>query len=86
MQAPANELDYARDLLKPLVGPLAVCGMILIFTLYLLIKHHDLRNRMFRLAGMGQLNVMTQALDDATRRVSRYLMLQLLVNLCFGIV
>jgi predicted PurR-regulated permease PerM len=86
VQAPANELDYAGDLLKPIIRPLAVSGMVLIFTLYLLIEHHDLRNRIFRLAGMGQLNLLTQALDDATRRVSRYLMLQLLVNLCFGVV
>jgi predicted PurR-regulated permease PerM len=86
VQAPANDLDYAADLLKPLIRPLAVSGMVLIFTLYLLIEHHDLRNRIFRLAGMGQLNLMTQALDDATKRVSRYLMLQLLVNLCFGVV
>jgi predicted PurR-regulated permease PerM len=28
---------------------------------------------------------MTQALEDATQRVSRYLMLQLLVNSCFGL-
>jgi predicted PurR-regulated permease PerM len=86
VKAPANELDYAADLLKPIIRPLAVSGMVLIFTLYLLIEHHDLRNRIFRLVGMGQLNLMTQALDDATRRVSRYLMLQLLVNLCFGTV
>jgi predicted PurR-regulated permease PerM len=85
VQAPANDLDYAADVLKPIIRPLAISGMVLIFTLYLLIEHHDLRNRIFRLAGMGQLNVMTQALDDATKRVSRYLMLQLLVNLCFGV-
>ncbi len=86
VQAPANDLDYAADLLKPMIRPLAISGMVLIFTLYLLIEHHDLRNRIFRLAGMGQLNLMTQALDDATKRVSRYLLLQLLVNLCFGVV
>jgi hypothetical protein len=28
---------------------------------------------------------MTQALDDATQRVSRYLLMQLLVNVCFGV-
>ncbi|MGA7240457.1 MAG: AI-2E family transporter [Bryobacteraceae bacterium] len=86
VQAPANDLDYAGDLLKPMIRPLAISGMVLIFTLYLLIEQHDLRNRIFRLAGMGQLNLMTQALDDATKRVSRYLILQLLVNLVFGVV
>ncbi len=52
--------------------------------MFLLIEQDDLRNRFLRLAGLDRLNVMTQALEDATRRVSRYLMLQLLVNFGFG--
>src|SRR6185295_10713614 len=34
----------------------------------------------------SQLNVMTQALDDAAKRVSRYLLMQFLVNASFGVV
>src|SRR5438270_2305487 len=81
---PANELQYVSDLMKPFLGPLAVFGMVLIFRMFLLIEHNDLRNRLFRLVGLPQLNVMTQALNDAAQRVGRYLMLQLLVNACFG--
>jgi len=40
----------------------------------------DLRHRLFRLAGLGQINLMTQALDDAAQRVSRYLLMQILVK------
>jgi predicted PurR-regulated permease PerM len=82
---PGNELEYAANLAKPFLRPLAVFGMVLIFSLYLLIEHNDLRNRLFRLVGLQQLNLMTLALNDATQRVSRYLMLQLLVNACFGV-
>jgi predicted PurR-regulated permease PerM len=81
---PSNELQYVANLAKPFLRPLAVFGMVLIFSLYLLIEHNDLRNRLFRLVGLNQLNLMTLALNDATQRVSRYLMLQLLVNVCFG--
>jgi predicted PurR-regulated permease PerM len=81
---PGNELQYVANLAKPFLRPLAVFGMVLIFSLYLLIEQNDLRNRLFRLVGLQQLNLMTQALNDATQRVSRYLMLQLLVNVCFG--
>jgi predicted PurR-regulated permease PerM len=84
VEEPGNELDYVANLAKPFLRPLAVFGMVLIFSLYLLIEHNDLRNRLFRLVGLQQLNLMTQALNDATQRVSRYLMLQLLVNACFG--
>jgi len=84
VEEPGNELQYVANLAKPFLRPLAVFGMVLIFSLYLLIEHNDLRNRLFRLVGLQQLNLMTQALNDATQRVSRYLMLQLLVNACFG--
>ena len=76
VEAPANELAYARDAVKPFLGPLGEFGIVLIFSIFLLIKQNDLRDRLFRLAGLSQLNVMTLALDDATRRVSRYLVMQ----------
>ncbi len=82
--APPSALVYVRDLTRPFLGPLAGLGIVLVFTLFLLVEEADLRNRLFRLAGMSRLNVMTQALDDATQRVSRYLMLQFLVNAGFG--
>jgi len=50
----------------------------------MLLKREDLRNRLLRLVGLGQLNIMTQALDDASGRVSRYLLMQFLVNASFG--
>jgi len=84
VEEPANELEYVRDVIQPFLTPLGVFGIVLIFSVFLLIKQEDLRNRLFRLVGLNQLNVMTQALDDATRRVSRYLLMQLLVNACFG--
>jgi hypothetical protein len=58
--------------------------MVLIFTVFMLLKREDLRNRLLRLAGLSQLNLMTQALDDASARVSRYLLMQFLVNAGFG--
>ena len=82
---PATELEYVRDVVKPFLGPLGVAGIVLIFSVFLLTKQNDLRNRLFRLVGLDQLNVMTQALDDATRRVSRYLLMQFLVNAAFGV-
>jgi predicted PurR-regulated permease PerM len=85
VEQPANELAYLRDLIEPFLRPLGEFGMVLIFSVFLLINQKDLSNRLFRLVGLDQLNVMTQALDDATQRVSRYLLMQLLVNACFGV-
>lgn len=62
----------------------ATAAAVVILTLFMLVKRSDLRNRLFRLFGKGRLNVMTTALDDAAKRVSRYLLTQSLVNGTFG--
>ena len=85
VEKPANELLYMRDMMQPFLRPLGVFGMVVIFSLFLMVGHNDFRDRLFRLVGVGQLNLMTQALNDATRRVSRYLLLQFLVNAVFGV-
>jgi predicted PurR-regulated permease PerM len=76
----------ARNLGTPILAPLGRAGMVLIFTVFMLLKREDLRNRLLRLAGLSQLNLMTQAIDDASGRVSRYLLMQFLVNAGFGTV
>ena len=84
VQPRTNGLADLPDLLKPVLAPLGRAGMVLIFTIFMLIKREDLRNRLVRLVGLGQINMMTQALDDAAHRVSRYLLMQFLVNATFG--
>ena len=85
IQAPTSVFTQLRDLGTPVLAPLGRAGIVFIFTVFMLIKREDLRNRLLRLAGLSQLNLMTQALDDASGRVSRYLLMQFLVNAGFGI-
>jgi predicted PurR-regulated permease PerM len=85
VQPSATGWAELRDLGTPVLAPLGRAGMILIFTVFMLLKREDLRNRLLRLAGLSQLNLMTQALDDASGRVSRYLLMQFLVNAGFGV-
>jgi predicted PurR-regulated permease PerM len=84
VDAPTSGWTELRDLGTPFLGPLGRAGMVVIFTVFMLLKREDLRNRLLRLAGLGQLNLMTRALDDASGRVSRYLLMQFLVNAGFG--
>ena len=86
VQAPTSGWVQLRDLGTPILAPLGRAGMVVIFTIFMLLKREDLRNRLLRLAGLGQLNMMTQALDDTSSRVSRYLLMQFLVNAGFGTV
>ena len=84
VEAPTSGWSQLRDLGMPVLVPLGLGGIVVIFTVFMLLKREDLRNRLLRLVGLGQLNVMTQALDDAATRVSRYMLLQFLVNAGFG--
>ena len=77
-------LAELRDLGMPALAPLGRAGIVFIFTAFMLLKREDLRNRLLRLAGLGQLNLMTQAIDDASGRISRYLLMLFLVNASFG--
>ena len=84
VQPSAGGWTELRNLGTPVLAPLGRAGMVLIFTVFMLLKREDLRNRLLRLAGLSQLNLMTQAIDDASGRVSRYLLMQFLVNAGFG--
>ncbi len=85
VEPPKNVWQYLRDWASPLLAPVGETAVVLVFTVFMLLKKEDLRNRLLRLAGVRQLNVMTQALDDAAGRVSRYLSMQALVNAAFGV-
>ena len=79
-----HDFTDLRALATPFLAPLGLTGIVIIFTMFMLVKREDLRNRILRLVGLGQINIMTQALDDAAQRVSRYLLMQFLVNAGFG--
>jgi predicted PurR-regulated permease PerM len=85
VQPSASGWAELRGMGTPVLAPLGRAGMVLIFAVFMLLKREDLRNRLLRLAGLSQLNLMTQALDDASSRVSRYLLMQFLVNAGFGV-
>lgn len=80
-----NLLDAARRISESLLGPVAVTGIVLVFTMFMMVDREDFRNRLLRLSGTGRLAAATRALDEATTRVSRYLGLLFGVNVAFGL-
>ncbi len=83
---PSNPIQKLRDFAGGLLKPLGTAGVTIVFTLFMLIDRDDLRNRLLRLSGQGQLHATTKAMDDAGNRVSRYILLQTLVNVGVGVV
>jgi predicted PurR-regulated permease PerM len=78
-------LQVLSDFLGPLVTPLATAGLVVVFVIFVLLQREDLRDRLIRLFGSGDVHRTTEAMNDAARRISRYLLMQLLINLFYGI-
>lgn len=72
-------------LLGSLLETLGGLVLALVLVVFMLLKREDLRNRLIRLVGHSQITVMTKALDDAARRISRFLLMQLIVNATVGL-
>lgn len=71
--------------IAPLVAPLSTAALVFALVVFMLLEREELRNRMIRLFGHGRLVVTTKAFDEAGRRVSRYLLVQSIVNLIYAI-
>jgi hypothetical protein len=85
VEPPVSVGRYLQEIFSPILRPLAACGIVMVFTVYMLMNREDLRNRLLLLAGMGRLSLMTQALRDAAERISTYLVWQFVTNVLFGL-
>lgn len=78
-------LRLLRDWVGPILAPFGTAALVIIFVIFILLSREDLRNRLIRLAGTGRVYVTTQALDEAGGRISRYLLMQLIINATYGV-
>jgi predicted PurR-regulated permease PerM len=65
-----------------ILGSAALAIVLMIFMLF---SREDLRNRFLRLVGQGRMTFTTKAFDDAADRLSRFLLMQAIVNGTYGI-
>ena len=71
---------------NPATEILGQAAFTFILTVFMLLKKEDLRNRVIRLIGRGRVTHTTKAVDDGSKRVSKYLLMQLMVNTTFGVI
>jgi predicted PurR-regulated permease PerM len=83
-QPEESMLAMAETSIVPLIHPMTTSFIVVVFLIFILLGREDLRDRGLRLAGNEQLHVTTLAIGDASRRVSKYLQMQLITNLCYG--
>ena len=82
--APSSAFEQALIWLGRSIEPLATLGIIFIFVFLTLLDRVDLRDRFLRLMGTD-LHRSTDSMEEAGQRISRYLLMQLVVNVSFGV-
>lgn len=72
--------------LGSLLGPLGTIGLVCVFVLFLLVYREDMQDRIIKVISRGDYVTTTEALQEVSRRISRYLLAQSFVNVSYGVV
>lgn len=84
--AALSPMTVLTTYVAPVLSPFATAGIVFVVAIFILLQKEDLRDRMIRLFGSSDLHRTTGAMDDAARRLSRYFLTLLTINVGFGIV
>ncbi len=66
------------------LNPLTNVGLVIVFTIFILLSRDDLRDRIIRVLSGGRYIVTTKAIDEASRRICSYILAQTIVNSLYG--
>jgi predicted PurR-regulated permease PerM len=86
VELPPTPMQMLRGFVGPLVKPFGTALVVIVLVAFMLLRLHDLRERIISVLGRRNLYATTEALSDAAERVSRYLLMQLLINSWTGVV
>lgn len=72
--------------LSPAAEMLGQAALTFILVVFMLLRREDLRNRAIRLFGPTRITATTKAVDETSKRISRYLLAQFALNAVFGLI
>ncbi|MCX5770786.1 MAG: AI-2E family transporter [Candidatus Hydrogenedentes bacterium] len=78
-------MSWLLAFFSPVMSSLGSLVLAIVLVVFMLFEREALRNRLIRLVGNGRVTTTTKALDDAGKRISRYLLMQLIVNGSYGV-
>ena len=85
VQSPKEWIDLSLlNSALPLLEPLVTGGLIFVLVALMLLRWEDLRSRLVSVLNQN-LTRTTRAIDDAGKRIARYLAMQFLINSSFGL-
>ncbi|CAN5717837.1 AI-2E family transporter [soil metagenome] len=70
----------------PILQPAAIFGLVLILVLFIMMNREDLLDRIIQTFGLSQISMTTRTLEEAGRRVGRYLAIFTLYNSTCGLI
>ena len=79
-EPPPSAIEMLKLVLMPVLKPLGTAVIVVVFVVFMLVKREELRDKLIRLIGPERITVTTEAIDEATHRVSRYLLMQTMIN------
>lgn len=82
---PSSGLLGEARLLGPVVDAAAAAALVMLLSIFMLVKREDLRDRFVSLAGQPALVSTTKAFTEVGDVISRYLLTQFLVNASIGL-
>jgi len=71
--------------LPTLLQALGSAGVVAVLVIFMLLERRELRDRVILLIGYRRMTATTRALDEAGARISRYLLMQSIINGSFGV-
>ncbi|HEY2532543.1 MAG TPA: AI-2E family transporter [Xanthobacteraceae bacterium] len=83
-EPPPGALTVAQQILLPVLSPLLTAAIIFVVAVFILTQQQELRDRIIRLFGARDLHRTTLAMDEAAKRLSRYFLVQIAINVTFG--
>ena len=85
----ADRSEWMPQMPTQLEGLLNIVGsfaLALVLVVFMLLERENLRNRFISLMGKGRITLTTKVVDEAGHRISRYLVVQALINGSYGLV
>jgi predicted PurR-regulated permease PerM len=79
-----SRANHLWVLVRPLAEPIITVLFVVVLCVFVLLRRDDLRNRLIRLVGTGNVTATTRALDEGAHRITRYLRDQTMINAIFG--
>lgn len=84
-KTPADASGSMLDIAKAAISPLATFLLTILFTAFLLLQSHDLRDRIVRVLGTDNMSGTTSALSEAGDRLGQLFLGQAMLNAGFGV-